>query len=111
MDGDTRWESFAKAGMEGNKQEKEGGKSVRFGGDGEAEGGGGDKSINEQLTATMERLIEKNIELTEEFESFRERSSRELATMEENALKEKDTARELQETLDELRLNVGGEVG
>jgi hypothetical protein len=113
QEGDTRWESFTKAAIDSTGPASKQG--VRFEDEadmanaaaGSTAYGHRDASINEQLTVTMEQLIEKNIQLTEEFEAFRERSVRELSGMEENAVAAKSKEMELQATLDELRRNIG----
>ena len=114
-EGPVKWESFSKSGGGGggpgggNDHQRNVDRSVRF----EYNGGGGTSeeediddvnntgnlsyveqnnnsmTINEQLQNTMEQLIEKNIQLTEEMDVYRSRSLRELSSMEELAVKEK----------------------
>ena len=109
QEGDTRWESFTKAAFDGEKNVTfmDGSGGIQNATNFSARGMGHDVSVNEQMTATMEQLIEKNIQLTEELAMLQERSERELSVMEENAVREKRQKEACEATLLELRMNVG----
>eukprot|EP00519_Triparma_laevis_P006506 CAMPEP_0182506388 /NCGR_PEP_ID=MMETSP1321-20130603/21150_1 /TAXON_ID=91990 /ORGANISM="Bolidomonas sp., Strain RCC1657" /LENGTH=398 /DNA_ID=CAMNT_0024712121 /DNA_START=80 /DNA_END=1272 /DNA_ORIENTATION=+ len=60
-------------------------------------------SVSEQLTSTMEQLIEKNVLLTEELDKQRSKTEQSLTTLNTVALKEKNRADDAQEGLSNLR--------
>ena len=64
-------------------------------------------SLNEQVQSTVERLIDKNVQLAEELESVRSRSSSEVSSLSDALLKQKAVADAAQEDLKNLRKQLG----
>lgn len=101
----VRFEQDSIAAADGARASADG--DIEIGGEGSSYSsereGIGDVSINEQLSTTVEQLIEKNMKLAEELDWQRNKSAEEISFLEETALREKTRADGATENLVNLR--------